>query len=92
MHFPPFCLAVGAPPSAAAQDLVLAAAREALPEDATSVPVMQARHVLQLLSQRRLALTASCLRYALLVGLFCRSVLALYRSVLAVGCSFLPLH
>ena len=39
-------------------------------EDATSVPVMQARHVLHLLSQHRLALTASCLRYALLVGLF----------------------
>ena len=77
MPFSPFCLAVGALPSAAARDLILAAAREALTEDATSVPVMQARHVLQLLSQHRLALTASCLRCALLVGHVCRTFLLL---------------
>ena len=68
--------AVGARPAAAARDLVLAAAREALVEDADEVPVAQARHVLQLLSQRRLALNTSCL------SLFMRA----FAAVLMLSC------
>jgi len=68
--------AVGARPAAAARDLVLAAAREALVEDADEVPVAQARHVLQLLSQRRLALNTSCL------SLFMRA----FAAVLMMSC------
>ena len=50
---------VGARPTTSARQLVLAAARRVLSARVTCVPATQARHVMQLLSERRLQLTSA---------------------------------